>query len=168
MPSTPLNDLRAHYGAELPVSVPSGVTFICRRLDLHDLLFRRLLPLPLLAALSQVITEAKGDPSASVQDRMARSPLLPEFVDLIVCLSVCEPRVVMTRDEAGADALWVQVIALNDRSAIVEAVMPPGISKEAAQVTAASEFPAESAGAPVGSDGAAVPPAPIAVLIDGR
>jgi hypothetical protein len=167
MPST-AKDLRTRYGADLTLTLPSGAVIQCRRPDLKDLMFRRLLPLPIMAALMKTAQEAGDRPLKEV---IAESPAMPEFIDRWVCAAARRPRIVMTFEEAGDEALWVQDMPLDDREYIVAATDPnPGTdpAERASQTVAAAEFSGDAVGGAAGSTGAPVSPAPVAVLIDGR
>lgn len=167
MPSTP-QELRARYGADLTLTLPSGAIVQCRRPDVKDLMFRRLLPMPIMAALLRA-AQAAGD--RPLKEVIAESPAMPEFIDRWVCAAVRSPRIVMTFEESGDDALWVQDMPLEDRNAIVEATDPNAgkpATERTSQTAAAAEFSGDAVGDASGPDGAPVRPAPVPVLVDGR
>lgn len=137
------------------------LTIACRRPDPLTLIADDVLPLPLFADVLENLTatmQTAFDDRVSTEARAKPSdPMVQRFLDRWVCAAAVMPHVVLTEDEAlaDADALWVQDIDPSVRWAILQRTSSAFASPRLR--AAVLEFRRQqSAGAAVGSNGAAV------------
>lgn len=122
-PST-ADELRAAFGGDILVELPSGYTMICRRPDMDDELFRGSVPAPLLrAAFAEIAKVLAGGPDQIDQSAEnliigGGAPSVAALIDRWVCLAARRPRVVAEQTASGADALWIGEMPLDEKLAI--------------------------------------------------
>jgi hypothetical protein len=121
MEASSIAEFRKAYGSDIPIKLPSGLTLVCRKPDLQDLVFRQVVPLPLLKSVFQEAAAAiaQGDTPASIEAFLANgNGDTARLIDIWTCCAARAPRVFLTEAEAGDQALWVGEIPLSARLAI--------------------------------------------------
>jgi hypothetical protein len=155
--------LRAAYGSDIKVTLPGTELVIsCRKPDLQEQIFRKVLPLPLLKS---VLEEAEQLAPGGVATQQSLEAFLAngntetgDFIDRWVCLAARSPQIVMTEAEASAAVMWIGELPLSAKLEIFGETFTLG---EVGRQVAAATFPADAGGAAPGPDRAPVPDAPI-------
>jgi hypothetical protein len=140
---------------EIEVPVPGGMGHVLvRKPDLQSLLFKKLLPLPLMMRVLQDIPtlQRAGDNLESFM--AAADSSAAEFIDKWICLVAVTPRIVATRAEVTDDSVCVDDLPLELKTAIIVATFEIGDLTR--RVEAAAEFRRRDDGVLPGPDRAPV------------
>lgn len=153
-------EFRQHEVRESLIDVGDGNQILVRRPDLETLVFNGLLPTPLFDDVVKIIAEWRGLSESDVAEDMRKnSATLSAFIDKWVSFACVQPRVVLTPEAAGDDAVFINDLRIETRLRIFAETFDGQAAARTirrAVLTAAKEFRQDGSGETVGSDVPAV------------
>lgn len=162
-----LKERLAPFPVTIYTAAEGAEQVLVRRPSLRRLVFTGMVPVPLLADMSNLVRSWVGEDLAKMADKEegARYEDALRYLNLLVCDVMVKPRAVMTAAEAAEDPEALLItdpdIPVELKEQILRAAMlqDPKAAVAREETALASEFPADRPGAGAPPDVPDVPPA---------